>query len=236
MSRLRSYQQKQFRKKIVVYLILICALLFFMITAGFKILIGMGLFINSLANRSQPVTLEKKDDFYGNLTIDSIPQATNSAEINISGYVMNYEVVEFYINDEKVEEKKFKSSESFSQDIGNLIIGENTVYVKATSKQHKRKKESPRYKVVYKNEKPNLDITEPSSPSTTSKQDIKVSGKTDHEVFVKVNELPLVVNSEGEFQTNVRLREGENTITIVAEDEAGNTETKTLTVKYVKDE
>jgi hypothetical protein len=235
MSRLASHQNKQFKKKLTMYVIALVGLVIFMVTIGLRLLVNASLFIGNLAPGKETAQ-EKKDEFFGALSIDSIPSATNSAEIEIVGSITNYNTLEFYINDDKVEEKKFSSSDTFTVKIGDLVPGENEVYVRALEKKAKQEKETDKYIVVYKNEKPTLEVSEPSNDTKTRKQEIKVAGKTTPETFIKVNGLPLVVTSDGQFQTSVRLKEGENKIEVVAEDDAGNSETKTVTVIREKDE
>ena len=60
-------------------------------------------------------------------------------------------------------------------------------------------------------------------------------GETDKETYIKVNDLPVVVDAQGVFQTMVKLKEGENKIAIIAQDVAGNSEEKILILTYEKD-
>ncbi len=207
-----------------------------MFTIGFRLLINASLLIGNITSKKTVQQINKKDVFFGSLSVDSIPSATNSARIIVSGTVTNYDSIEFYINGEKVEAQEFPSSESFSEEIGTLKTGDNEVYLKAITKQNKQEKNSEKYTVTYKSDKPKLEIKEPVDNAKTKSTEIKVSGSTNKEVYIKVNELPIVVTADGSFQTNVQLAEGENKITVVAEDNAGNTETKTLTVTREKNE
>ena len=63
-----------------------------------------------------------------------------------------------------------------------------------------------------------------------------IKGVTDKEVFIKINDFPVVVNANGDWETSIKLNEGNNSIIIIASDLAGNTETKTLTINYQKEE
>lgn len=236
MSRLKSYEQKQYRKKVSTYIFVFAILVVLLVIFGFNLLINVGIFVSNLTsgkNNTQP--LEKKDDFYGTLSIDDLQSATNSAKIVVGGSVSGYNELEFYINGKKVKEIS-SSAGSFSEEIGDLKVGQNEVYLKAKTKDSGKEKMSEKYDVLYKNEKPKLEISEPPSASTTSKSEIKIAGSTDKEVFIKINDLPVVVNSEGNFQTLINLNEGENNITVTATDNAGNVEAKTFTVTYRKDE
>ncbi|MEN9328064.1 MAG: hypothetical protein RI947_872 [Candidatus Parcubacteria bacterium] len=235
MSRLEQHQQKQFRQKLIFSLVLLVAIFFVLFTFGFKILINTALFITNLtaSKKNAPVT-DTTETKYGLLDINNIPSATNSAQIIISGTVSNYDVLYFYVNDSKVKEKKV-DSEEFSQEIGDLKKGTNTVYISAKSNDSKTEKKSPEYTVVYRGEKPKLDISEPQDNTKVSNSEVKVAGQTDKDILIKVNDFPVVVDAQGNFQTSVRLKEGDNPITIVAIDDAGNSETKNLKVVYQKD-
>lgn len=235
MSRLKTYEQKQFRKKLVLYIGAIIIILFLLFSFGIKFIINTSLFVSGLSsNKNNQQPLKKNNDFYGLLNIDDIPSATNSAKIIVSGSSTGFEILEFYINNSKVRELNTLSN-SFAEEIGDLKLGQNEVYLKAKTKDGKKTKETQKFEVLYNNQKPKLDISEPVSPFKTSKQDIKIAGSTDKEVYIKINDLPVVVNSEGNFLTNISLKEGDNAVVIVASDNAGNTETKTLTISYQKD-
>lgn len=215
---------------------LLVGLLFLLFTFGFKILINTTLFITNLTTPKKVATTDNNDSQtkYGLLDIDTIPNATNSARIIVSGTISNYDVLYFYINGSQVKEKKV-DSEDFSQEIGDLKKGENTVYVKARANDSKEEKKSQEFTVTYRGDKPKLEVSEPQDNTKTSNTEIKVAGKTDKDILIKVNDLPVVVDAQGNYQTSVRLKEGDNTITVVAIDDAGNSDTKTLKVVYQKD-
>ena len=109
-------------------------------------------------------------------------------------------------------------------------------WLKAQTQDGKNKKTTDTFTVLYKPEKPKLEISEPSDRSTVNNPEVTVKGKTDKEVYIRVNGLPVVVNAQGDFDATVRLKEGENTIAVDAEDVAGNFETKTLVVTYQKED
>lgn len=77
---------------------------------------------------------------------------------------------------------------------------------------------------------PALTVTTPAEGTVTNQTSITVSGTasdvTSSPVTVKVNNTPVSVE-DGAWSTEVALTEGENTITVVAEDSAGKTTTVT---------
>lgn len=78
-----------------------------------------------------------------------------------------------------------------------------------------------------------LTLTDPSDGLVTSTSDITVSGKTTPNADVAVNDQELKADSKGNFSVKLTLDEGENTITIVANDEQGNYIEKDITVSFV---
>lgn len=235
MSRLESHKNKVFLKQVTLLAISLLIILIFIFTLGFKLLLNTSLFINQLFNKNQSTTTTEKESFRGNFSIDSIPAATNSAKITVSGSINDYDSLTFFLNKEKVNEI-LVASDSFSIELGELKKGDNEVYLLAKSKKYKTEKQSDTYKVSYRDEKPKLDISEPADQLKTNKQEIKVAGQTDKENFVKINNLPVVVDFQGNFQTFVKLNDGENKIIISVQDNYGNSESKTITVVYQKDD
>lgn len=82
---------------------------------------------------------------------------------------------------------------------------------------------------------PTLSISAPAEGFITNKSTVTVKGTTDDAtskpVTVTVNGAPISVTPSGTFSNDVTLKEGSNTITIVAKDKAGKTTTVTRTVK-----
>ncbi|NTU46682.1 hypothetical protein HGA88_03575 [Candidatus Roizmanbacteria bacterium] len=236
MSRLQEHQKKEYTRKLVFFVIILGLLIVFMVTVGLKLVISSTIFISNLTAPKNQTTQQTSDNFFGTLEINSIPQATNSAKFVISGTSTNYEKLTFYVNDESVKELDSVSNDSFTETIGDLKKGSNEVYVVANAKQAKAERKSNIFTVVYTDSKPKLEISEPQDNSKTGNSDLAVSGKTDKEIFIRVNDQPVVVDAQGNFKTSVRLKDGDNKIEVVAQDNAGNTETKILTVTYHKDE
>ncbi len=217
-----------------MYVVILFVVLYFIFTFGIKLLLNTSSFISGLFPQPSTKPLSKTEDSFSAIDISSIPQATNSAKIIVSGSVLNFDSLVFYLNKVKVKEVD-SPSDIFNEEIGDLEKGENSVYILAKSKDSKMEKTTITYKVFYKSEKPKLEITEPSDNSTTSNQEIKIKGSTDKETYIHINDIPVVVDAKGNFETTVRLKDGDNQITAKAQDIAGNEETKMIKVTYQKD-
>ncbi len=238
MSRLKKHQKKQLLTSIFLYGLLLLVVFYLMFSFGIKFLINGAVFIANLGSggKNNNPALVKSSDFFGSIDIDSIPSATNSAKIIVAGSAVNFDNLEFYLNDEKVKRTSLSSSDSFEEEIDGLEKGDNKIYIIAKSQKTKDSKKSKTFTVTYMADKPKLEISEPQDQAKVNQQDIKVSGSTNKETFITVNDSPVVVDANGNFQTSVRLREGENKLEITAQDMAGNTENKTLTVTYRRED
>src|SRR3972149_52917 len=234
MGRLERVQEKKMMNTIFLYVVVLFVVLYFIFTFGIKLLLNTSSFISGLFPQPSSKPLSKTEDSFSSIDISSIPQATNSAKIIISGSILNFDILDFYINSKKVKEIE-SSSDTFSEEIGDLEKGDNSIYIIARSKDSKTEKNTITYKVFYKNEKPKLEISESPDNSTTNNQEIKIKGNTDKETYIHVNDLPIVVDINGNFETSVRLKDGDNQIVVTAQDIAGNVETKTLKITYQKD-
>lgn len=234
MGRLERVQEKKMKNTIIMYIVILFVVLYFIFTFGIKLLLNTSSFISGLFPQPSAKPSFKTEDSFSAIDISSIPQATNSAKIIISGSVLNFDSLVFYLNKANIKEVD-SPPDIFNEEIGDLEKGENSIYVLARSKDSKNEKTTITYKVFYKSEKPKLEISEPSDNSTISIQEIKVKGTTDKETYIHINDMPVVVDANGNFETTVRLKDGDNQITAKAQDIAGNEEIKTIKVTYQKD-
>lgn len=236
MGRLETHQQKRFRRLVMFYVGLFVVIMIFMYTVGIKLLLSSSFFITSFFGARDTGEINNNENFYGKLDLDTPPEATNSARMVVSGILRDYDLLEFYINNQRVKRETVKEGGAFVEEIGDLDKGSNTVIVRAIYSKNKKYEDKQEFTVTYSNLKPKLDISEPADNSRTNNQDLKVAGFTDVENTVRVNGFPVVVNAEGKFETSIRLKDGDNTIEVTSEDSAGNIEKKTLKVTYSKDD
>lgn len=217
------------------YLILLIIVVVFISTIGIKLLINTSLFIVSLTQKTK--TTQKTNDNPDLVLppeIFNLPEATNTAVVQINGRSPDGVKLTLFVNDE--EQKEIAVKEGAFDAAAELKKGDNTLYLKAEDSKTGKIKTSRTYFLLYKDEKPNLDISSPADQDKTSKNEISVIGQTDRGVSVRVNNVPVVVDAEGKFAYTVKLKDGENRIMISAVDQALNTETKELVIFYVKDE
>jgi len=234
MSRLENHQNKQIMQRIVIAIVLFIAFIVFFFSAGIKMLVSFTLFINQLVNSKSKQLPTQQTETLNTVSIDPIPSATNSSTLAFSGTALNFDTLEIYLNEEKQDE--IQISDTFVGEINGLEKGTNTVYFIAKSAASKETKKTPSYNILYKDDKPKLEIQQPSDNTTVNKEDVQISGQTDIETTIRINDQPLIVDVDGKFTTMFRLKEGENKIHITAEDIVGNQTNQDLTVTYSKDE
>lgn len=231
MTRLDNARRKKYYSQLGMYLFLFILVIIFFSTIGIKLLVGTSLFVSGLKHKA-PET-QNYGDLMSPPIITDIPDATNSAELAISGTADAQKNLTVYVNDSK--QKELVTDENGFTTTINLDAGTNTVYVEVEDTDKKITKKSDTHTVVYKNSKPKLEITSPADQEKVNKDEITIVGHTDAGNEIKVNGIPVVVSADGSFSTTVRLKEGENKINITTSDTAGNIETKELTLTYQRD-
>jgi len=221
------------QQKIIFTFFLVLFIFYFLFTFGIKIIFRVSSFIaNFKSNPNHTIEL-KEENFIGDINIDNVHQATNSVTFLVQGSVLNFNEIAFFLNDKKVKKIDLDTETNFLEEIGNLKEGKNFFYAVAKNKDHSKK--TPIYEIFYKSKKPKLEISQPKEGEKFSTQEVIIRGITDKETFIKINDIPVIVDALGNFEQTIMLKnEGENTIQIIAEDIAGNLETKEIKVFYQK--
>ncbi len=225
-TRLEHHRQKRLVKIGIVLFVLIILFFWF----GIPFVINSSISLANLFGKKKEITTQRET--LRDIRISDLPEATNSASFIVSGTVSNFDRVAFYLNGAKVKDIASGSSGEFSEELDGLRPGDNQLYAQGKTDDEKIKKDKQTYTIIYKNGKPKLELSEPSDGLKTNHTEVKVSGKTDKDVTIKVNNLPVVTDPGGNFQTSIKLSNGDNKIIVTAQDKAGNAEEKTLTVNY----
>lgn len=163
--------------------------------------------------------------------LNPLPTATNSAKFTLSGKAQPDSIINFYLNDNLADKTHADKNGIFSFD-SQYVKGDNKIYVLAKAGD-KTSNTSEILNVLYKDSKPSLTISSPTDGQQFSKDqnEINISGSTDPEVKVTVNGFWAIVDQSNNFNYKLKIQSGDNTIKIVAEDQAGNRTEKELKVK-----
>lgn len=231
-SRLSRHNKKQ-KERNVITLVVVLVLIVIFFTSGLTLFINLSSSLGSLF-RSKGSDELKSNVQIEALEITDIPEATNSASIVVKANAVNIPNVDVLLNDIVVHRIEPDKDGNITLTIDNLNVGNNKVQLKGKSSKTDKLRVSNVSNVVYTVSKPTIEITEPQDGARTVRSEITVSGKVGEDIEVKVEGIPVVVSSSGNFSTLVKLKEGENKIHITSSDQSGNTDSKELTVIYEK--
>jgi len=232
-SLLAKKEEKRNLRRAALFGFLTVVLLVFLFSWGLPALVKMAVFLGDIKSSSQPV--EKKDNLPPQTPIlDPLPEATNSAQIKVSGLSEQGAKIKIFLTGIEIKEVVADKEGSFSFPNLELSLGKNEIYAVAIDQEENQSPASAKTAIWYDNEAPNLEITQPSDQTTITESNGKVEiiGKTDPEAEVLINGHLVILDKDGNFKYNLGLSVGENKILIIATDTAGNKEEKTLTVNY----
>lgn len=161
-------------------------------------------------------------------------EATNTASIKIKGYAPPHTKIELFVDDSLDQTTTSQDDGSFLVENLHLVLGVNNINGKTVDEKGNKSLPSKSIRVVYDNKKPKLEIQSPTDNQVIKGGDKKVavSGSTDPGDNLSVNNIKLIVDSEGKFSKIIDLSDGDNTLTITSSDLAGNSTTKTKKVTY----
>lgn len=224
---IRRIRQKSSKQLFVAIGFGIVILIFF-ISWGLPALIG-GLSVFNKLKPTTPKTASIEDSAIAPPVLNIPYEATNSATIKINGYASPSSKVEIYVDGDvrsvaqTGEDGKFESEDITLSEGTNNISGKTII--DSLGAEPKKSLASKNIRLVYSNEKPILEVSEPNDNTEIKGGDkkVKVSGKTDVENSVMVNGLTLIIDREGGFSTTVSLNDGDNMISVITTNQVGNT-------------
>ena len=229
-SRLAEVERKKTSRAVFLSLIIILAIGFIAFKFGLELLVKMAIF---LAPRNQPVVQEQKRLLPAPV-INSTPSATNSAQIKISGYASSMASVALTVNGVQDNSAVADTDGYFETGI-QLDKGKNFVSVKYTDTSANESRESQSITIIRDDESPELMIDSPSNAAILHGQDqktVEIKGKSESEASLTINNRYVSVQSDGSFSSKFQLNEGENEITVLAKDKAGNLTEKKLSLHW----
>jgi len=182
-------------------------------------------FVRNIVNPPQKTTSTLSENAGLAPPVLNIPyEATNTAQINIKGYGTPQSKVNLYLDNEVKKTVDVASDGTFTVEKVSLNLGTNNIFAKTLDEENRESLSSKLLKIIFDDEKPFLNI-EPEDNKKIQGGDkkVKVSGKTEPGVKIFVNENQVIVDKEGLFSTDQSLNDGDNMISIKAQDPASNT-------------
>lgn len=230
------HSESRAKRRLIMTLaaILIATFVFFM--WGLPFIIGQLSFLNK-RSKSIDASELKIDEAIAPPVLYIPFEATNSANLPISGYAAPLSKVDIYIDGEIKSQTATDTEGKFTSDQVSLNLGTNNIHAVTISDSDKKSLPSKNIKLYFSNEKPSLEISEPGDGIEIKGGDkkVKVIGKTDENNSVTVNGSTVIVDNEGNFQTVLAINDGDNTITVIASNSFGNSNQIEKRVKYTQE-
>lgn len=231
-SRLIRHEERKQQKRLVWALGGMVGLVIFLFVFGLKILVGFSLLVDRIRGTTpQQLTQE----LILPPILDPLPEATNSANITITGKSDAGVTIVLYLDEEETTTLKTKDNGTFSF-TKKLTEGEHTVSAKAKNDKDALSGLSNVVRVSIRRTKPELTITSPNDGARIvgDSNTVTIKGKTSPDNAVTINDRLAVVTNDGLFSYTQTLTEGENTLRITATDPAGNETSEDRHVTYSK--
>lgn len=236
-SRLGRYQETKLAKRTLLAFAGGIAILAFLFLFGVKILIGFSIFVDQIRGKAPSLQSSSQEVYVPPPTLDPLPEATNSATLVVTGYGKPGMNVTLYKNDVEEETVSVEGDGTFTFKNVRVKDGNYTFAAKQTDgKKHDSARSDPVVTLI-KLKEPSLEITSPQADASIFGEEhgnLTVSGSTDPGNTVTVNGRITVVRTDGSFSYSFALQTGDNVISIVTTDDAGNQKTEERTVRFEK--
>lgn len=233
LSRIGRYEERKLRTRLILSIIGSIAIIAFLLVFGLKILIGFSLLVERLKGSSPT---QQTQSLLLAPTLDSLPIATNSATLSITGTGTPGSILILYVNEGEAKKLTIPSEGRFTVASVKVIEGQNTVSAKLTDEKQNLSDLSNVLTITVKRSPPSLEITSPSPNAaiTGDKNTVDVVGKAEEGSTVTVNGRFVVIQNDGSFSYPYPLSDGDNTLVVVAVDAAGNQTIVERKVTYQK--
>lgn len=192
-------------------------------------------FVTNFLNTATP--FQEVDDIPPQIPIVSAPvNATNSAQLSISGFGEPDAEVIFTLNGTKEDAVVIQADGSFKVEL-QLEEGENRIAAYSIDKAKNESSVTREYSTLLDTTAPKIELTEPADGTkfeTRANQSITLTGMTDEDTSTRVyvNDKLVFPKADGSFSYTYRLEEGENKLTIGAQDKAGNSNQIEVTYNF----
>lgn len=227
----RKYENKS-KQNLILSILGIGVILFILLRYGIPFLSDTSFFVGQLTSNNKSASKQTEDSkFVSSPILDPIPITTNNKSLKITGTALSGLTVELYLNGNKANDAKVDKNGNFEFTI-DLTEGENIIKAKTISSD-KKSDFSDSQTINYKKSNPNLTIDSPHDGDNLSGgNQITISGKSDPQDNVTVNDFLAISDSFGNWSYNLTLTNGTNEIKVVATDQAGNKTEKSIRINY----
>jgi len=232
-SRLYRLEERKEKKRLTLAIGGIVAVIALVGLFGVKALVSFSVFVDKIRGAS-PAPATQNATLILPPTLDPPATATNSATVAVTGRGQPNTNLIVYLNDAEFKRLSVPTDGKFTINTIPLSDGANTISAKLTDDKGNTSDLSNVVSVQYANKPPKLDVTAPADNATISgdPNSVTVTGTTDDNVTVTINDRLVVLRSDNSFNYSYPLNDGDNILTIVATDTAGNQAKMTRKVIY----
>ena len=163
----------------------------------------------------------------------SFPPYTNSQNVVLEGSAEPGTTIKLTLNGEGSEVLSDNEG-GFSFNVG-LEDGINTFAALAVDQAGNQSQKTDDLQITFDKVAPDLEINSPEDGTTfygSTQRQVTISGVTDPDTSVTINDRIISVDDEGIFQYTTTLNEGSNSFNIKSTDKAGNYIEKGLTLNF----
>ncbi len=226
-------EEKRQKRRLGIAIIGSLAVVLFFAVFGVNLLVGFSLLVDRLRGAgpqqvAQTLLLPP--------ILDPLPIATKSATLKVTGTGTEGTDVIIFVNEEEEERVTVETGGTFETILTNLSDGTNTISARATDGKDNTSDPSNILTITIKKTPPIFEVTAPADHTTIQGENnrVTVEGKTEENTTVTVNGRIVVIRGDNTFSYQHSMSEGENKLTIVATDTAGNATTVERIVTYRK--
>lgn len=230
-SRLKRIEKQKNLRSAYLYIFLTIILVAGMFFGGLPLVTRFAGFLFNLGDSGKPVEILDKTP-PPPPTFENVPEFTNEEIIALEGNAEAGSSVSITINGTQ-KEIVAGSQGDFSFKV-DLQKGENAIFAFSNDLAGNKSADSRRYTIVFDNEPPKLSIDSPSDSQIFSgkEKNIKVTGLSEENSRVTINDRVAIVSPEGKYEATISLSDGSNTLTVKAIDQAGNETQKEISITY----
>jgi len=166
--------------------------------------------------------------------ISTLSEFTKEEKLKLTGFTRPGLTVLIFFNDEKFE--VLADAEGEFTYLFDLSPGINKVYAKVQDNSGRESTSTQTYNVTFDKEPPKLEIISPENGKQflgLQQKQITIEGQTEPNVYININDRVVIVKSDGKFNFQTNLNDGENIFKIKATDRAGNETELEFKVSFV---
>lgn len=160
-------------------------------------------------------------------------QINDFSKLKVSGWSMVGFKVQIFVNDKDQIDVSTDSAGHFEATGLTLNDGQNTIFAQIS--KGKTSAKSSTQQIIFSKTPPKLDVYAPADGAEItdpSQNWITVSGKSNPNITVTINDHQAILDTSGNFKYQYLLISGDNRLAIKAVDEAGNQSLIERTVKF----